>query len=294
MGPCTKALIDSGISEVHLATIDPNPKVCGKGVKELENNGIKTFAGEHEEEAKELIEAFAKHITTGLPFVTAKFAMSLDGKIATRTGDSKWITGDEARRYAHNLRFDVDAVMVGVNTVLADDPQLTARCSGGRGGTAKKQPLRVIVDGKGRLPLSARLFKEPGNTIVARGKPMTGKEKMAFTRTGAELLEIPANEVEVDLTKLVKTLGERGITSILVEGGGILLGSLFDAWLIDKVMAFISPVIIGGGDAMTPVAGNGVDKLADACRLKRVKIKRLGGDLMVSGYVKENKCSPAL
>lgn len=285
--PCTRALIASGISEVHLAVIDPNPKVSGQGVKELERNGVKTVVGEHEEEARELIEAFAKYVTTGTPFVTAKFAMSLDGKIATKTGDSRWISCEESRRYAHNLRFAVDAVMVGANTVLADDPHLTVRCCGGRGGTAKRQPLRIIVDGRGRLPLSARLLSEPGKTIVAIGRAATEAEKTAFVSIGAELMELPAGDMQVDLKKLLEILGKYGITSVLVEGGGILLGSLFDAGLIDKVVAFVAPVIIGGGEAKTAVAGTGISELADACRLKRVKVENFGSDLMVSGYTRE-------
>ena len=183
--PCTKAIINAGISEVHIAMLDSNPLVSGRGKAELEREGIKIYVGEHEEEAKEINEAYIKFITTGMPLVTAKFAMSLDGKIATRSGDSHWITGKEARRQVHNLRYVNDAIMVGVNTVLADNPQLTTRCCGGTGGKAKKQPLRVIVDGKGRTPLTARLFGEPGSTLIALGKTTQPEEKAAFTQAGA-------------------------------------------------------------------------------------------------------------
>ncbi|KKK56245.1 hypothetical protein LCGC14_3066470, partial [marine sediment metagenome] len=178
--PCTKAIIDAGIDEVHLAMIDPNPMVSGQGKSELEKEGLKVTVGEHEEEANEINEAYVKFISTGLPFVTAKFAMSLDGKIATRSGDSRWISGEEARKYVHHLRYISDAIMVGANTILADDPRLTTRCCGGRGGTVRKQPLRVIVDGRGRTPLSARIFGEPGNTLLALGRTVKPEDKAAL------------------------------------------------------------------------------------------------------------------
>jgi len=283
--PCTRAIISAGITEVHMAMFDPNPSVSGRGKDELEKEGIKIYLGEHEEEAKEINEAYTKFITTGIPFVTAKFAVSLDGKIATRRGDSRWISGREARKYVHNLRYTTDAIMAGVNTVLADDPHLTTRCSGGRGGTARKQPLRVIVDGKGRTPLTARVFNEPGRTLLAWGRTATPEEKAAFAQAGAEILELPTAEGLVDLEKLLGALGEREITSVLVEGGGILLGSLFDRRLVDRVIAFIAPIIIGGEGAKTAVAGKGVDRVVDSLRLERVGVEKFGDDLVVSGYV---------
>jgi len=267
--------------------LDPNPLVSGRGKAQLESEGIKTYVCEHEEEAEEINEAYTKFITTGMPFVTAKFAVSLDGKIATRSGDSRWISGDEARNYVHYFRYTADAIMAGVNTILFDDPRLTARCCSGRGGTARKQPLRIIVDGKGRTPLTAQVFSEPGKTLIALGKLVKLEEKTAFTQVGAELLELPSPEGLVDLPRLLEILGERGITSVLVEGGGILLGSLFDCGLVDKVIAFIAPIIIGGRDAKAAVGGRGVDKIVDALHLKRVRIEKLGDDLMVSGYVRE-------
>jgi len=284
--PCSQTIIAAGITEVHLAMLDPNPLVSGRGKDELEREGIKVYVGEHEEEAKEINEAYTKFITTGMPLVTAKFAVSLDGKIATKRGDSRWISGEEARKYVHNLRYASDAVMAGVNTVLIDDPRLTSRCSG-RGGTARKQPLRVIVDGKGHTPLTARVFSEPGKTLVALGRLVTPEEKAAFAQVGAELVELPSAGRLVDLERLLKALGERGITSVLVEGGETLLGSLFDCGLVDKVIAFVAPIIIGGKEAKTAVGGNGVDKVVDSFRLKRIRLEKFGDDLMVSGYVKE-------
>lgn len=283
--PCTKAITSAGINEVHMAMLDPNPIISGRGKEELEGEGIKTYLGEDEKEAREINEAYAKFITTGIPFVTAKFAISLDGKIATRKGDSRWISGTEARKYVHNLRYTHDAIMAGVNTVLADDPHLTTRCCGGRGGTVRKQPLRVIVDGEGRTPLTAQVFKQPGKTLLALGKKATAEEKTAFARVGAEILELPATKGLVDLEKLLAALGEHEITSVLVEGGGILFGSLFDQGLVDKVIAVIAPIIIGGAEARTAVAGRGVERVVDSLRLEGVRVERLGEDMMISGYV---------
>ena len=282
--PCTKAIIAAGIKEVHAAMIDPNPQVNGKGLKELEKAGIKTFVGEYTDDAAEIIESYVKFITTGKPFVTIKFAMSLDGKIATKSGDSKWISGDESRRYVHFMRYTSDAVMVGVNTVLTDDPQLTARCSY-RGGMSKKQPLRVILDATGRTPATARIFNEPGNVLLALGENVSAAQKKAYTKLGADILELPSQRGLLDLEKLLIALGQKEITSILVEGGATLLGSLCDRNLVDKVTVFIAPIIIGGEKARTAVGGKGIDKVVNSLKLERVKTKRSDSDMMITGYI---------
>lgn len=282
--PCTQAIIDAGISEVHIALLDPNPLVSGRGVSRLNERGIKTHIGICQQEAYEVNEAYIKYITTGLPFVVAKFAMSLDGKIATKTGDSKWITKEEARRYVHVLRHTVDAIMVGANTVIFDNPHLTARGCGGKGGVKKAQPVRLVVDSKGRVPLNAHIFEPPGEVLLAVAAPFDSAKKEKFVEAGAEVLELPAREGLVDILELLKLLGKRGFVTILVEGGGKLLGSLFDYQLVDKVLAFISPIIIGGCEAVS-VGGNGVDNIARALRLRRVDIKSFGDDILVSGYV---------
>jgi diaminohydroxyphosphoribosylaminopyrimidine deaminase/5-amino-6-(5-phosphoribosylamino)uracil reductase len=238
-------------------------------------------------EAYEINEAYIKHITTGLPFVVAKFAMSLDGKIATKTGDSKWITNEEARNYAHAMRYTVDAIMVGVNTVLADNPRLTARGCGGKGGIGKKQPLRVIVDSKGKVPLNARIFEPPGKVLLAVAAPFDSAKKEMFVEAGAEILELPAKRGSVDIGTLLRFLGERNIVTVFVEGGGELLGSFFDHHLVDKVLAFVSPVIIGGRKAVS-VGGNGVDNIAKAIHLRRVDNKSFGDNILISGYVEES------
>ncbi len=276
--PCADALIAAGIAEVRAALVDPNPLVNGGGIARLRDAGIRTHVGECEEEAREIIEAHVKHKTTGLPFVTAKFAMSLDGKIATRSGNSKWITGEEARRYVHELRAMSDAIMVGVNTVIADDPQLTARDAEGK--PLARQPLRVVVDSSGRTPKNARMFGEPGKTLIA-----TTRENLAWA--GAETMLVPPRDGLVDAGELLKTLGKRDVTSVFVEGGGTLLGALFDGRLVDKVIAFVAPVIIGGREAPSPVGGEGVERMADALRLQRVRVTQFGRDVAITGYCED-------
>ena len=281
--PCTKAIITAKIAEVHIAIVDPNPLVCGGGISELEAAGIKAFLSEYEEEALKINEAYVKFITTGLPFVTAKFAMSLDGKIATRIGDSRWISNEESRRHVHCLRHQVDAIMVGINTILRDDPQLTAR-AGKEGGQAEKQPLRVIIDSKGRTPLSARIFQSPGKILIATAS-LEEEKREALTKANVEVLELPSKKGLVELRELLGKLGERGVCSLLVEGGGTLLGSLFEEGLVDKVLAFIAPIIIGGKEAKTPVEGEGVSRVAEAVKLSCVEVQRFNDDVVISGYV---------
>ena len=279
--PCTEAIIEAGISEVHVALVDPNPLVHGGGLSCLEQSGVEIHVGEGGDEARELIEAYTKFITTGLPFVTAKFAMSLDGKIATRTGDSRWITGEEARRWVHQLRSASDAIMVGINTVVADNPRLTARDD--EGNSLERQPLRIIVDSKGRIPRESKLLDEPGETLVAAATA-DDETLRSLEQAGAEVESIPAEDGSVDLASLFRELGCRSITSVLVEGGSTLQGSLFDRRLVDKVVAFIAPTIVGGKPALSPVAGEGAETMADVMSLHGVRVVQLGKDLAVSGY----------
>jgi diaminohydroxyphosphoribosylaminopyrimidine deaminase/5-amino-6-(5-phosphoribosylamino)uracil reductase len=278
--PCTAALIEAGVAEVHLATLDPDPRVDGKGKAALEAAGISVTIGERAEEALRLIEAFVKRITSGLPFVTAKFAASLDGRIATSTGDSQWITSQEARKEVHRLRGEHDAVMVGIGTALADDPLLTAR------DLAKppaQQPLRVVLDSRGRLPKDARMLGAPGPTLVAVAQ-IGPRRRRALENAGAEVAVLPDGRNRVDLTALLRLLGEREVSSILVEGGATLLGTLFDQRMVDRVVAFIAPVVIGGTRAPGAVGGNGAVTLANAMRLRDVEFQQVGEDVMVTGY----------
>ena len=282
--PCTKAIISAGIADVHISIIDPSLRVCGRGKAELEAAGIKTFVGDHEESAQELNEAYIKYTHTGLPFVIGKFAMSLDGKIATKTGESRWISGEQSRRYVHTLRSQIDAIMVGVDTVIRDDPQLTTR-AGLVGGRVEKQPLRIIVDSKGRTPLTAKIFQVPGKTLVAMTKGADPEKSKALVEVGAEVVELPAKGGMVNLEELLKLLGQRQIVSMMVEGGAAVFGSLFEERLIDKVVVFVAPIVIGGHGAKNPVEGKGVEKLSQATGFTRVKAEMVGSDVLISGYI---------
>jgi len=284
--PCTRAIINSGICEVVAAITDPNPLVAGRGLQELEEAGIKVILGVGKEEAAEINEAYIKHTVTGLPFVTAKFAMSLDGKIATPGGDSKWISSASSRSYSHILRHHHDAIMAGINTVLKDNPHLTVRCGAGRGGTSHRQPTRVIIDSYGRTPLDAQILHEAGRTIIAIGQDVSSDRKTSLENKGAVLIDLPVINGYVDLELLLEKLGKMQITSIMVEGGSSILGSMFDHKLVDKVVAFIAPIIIGGQEAKTPVGGIGVDKISWAPRLENIKIERFEDDVMVKGYIR--------
>jgi diaminohydroxyphosphoribosylaminopyrimidine deaminase / 5-amino-6-(5-phosphoribosylamino)uracil reductase len=284
--PCVKAIIDAGISKVHAAMIDPNPAVSGRGINQLKEAGMEVSVGEHEDKAREINEGYIKFITTGFPFVIAKYAMSLDGKIATREGDSKWISNEDARHYVHRLRHIVDAIMVGANTVINDNPRLSARGSSGKGGITKIQPMRVIVDGKGRIPASSNIFTEPGKTMVVVASPLESKKRDELQKSGAEVVELKGDKNSIiNLKELFEVLGKKQITSVLVEGGNKLFGSLFDGRLADKVFAFVSPVIIGGEEAKSAVGGSGFGKVAEAVHLSNVRIKNFGNDVLISGYL---------
>ena len=281
--PCTQAIATAGIKAVHLAVLDPNPQVSGRGRAELEAAGVEVVVGEEAEAAQELYEAFAKHVTTGRPFVSAKFAMSLDGKIATGTGDSKWVTGPEARGLVQQLRRESDAVMVGINTVLTDDPQLTARDEHNLALT--RQPLRVVLDSGCRTPTGARMLREPGKTLVAASASAPQDQAFSLATAGAEVFQTPASSSGmVDLGMLLDELGRRGVVSLLVEGGGVLFGSLFDAGLVDKIYVFIAPLLIGGQGAASPVQGQGVSRVADAWLVERPRIQQIGSDWLIAGY----------
>ncbi len=291
--PCTEAIIAAGIARVHMAMLDPNPLVNGRGQARLEAAGIPTTVGLCGKEAAELNEAFSTHITTGRPFVIAKFACSLDGKIATATGESRWISGPEARRRVHELRDQVDAIMVGSRTVLLDDPRLTTRLE--RPADPERgshHPLRIVADSRGRVPLEARIFDPalPGRTLVAATAAFPPERRRELARRGIEVLALPADpDGRVDLTALLDELGRRQVLSLLVEGGGTLLASFFRAGLVDKVLAFVAPLIIGGQEAPSVVAGLGVTHLEQATRLERVRVERVGEDILVCGYPRRNE-----
>ncbi len=279
--PCADAIIEAGIAEVHYAMADPDPLVNGRGHRKLEDAGIAVHVGEGEAEARRINEAFIKHRTKGIPFVIAKFAASLDGRIAAASGDSRWVSGPQTREWAHQLRAKVDAILVGSSTVVIDDPLLTAR-PGDR--VAERQPLRVVVDSRGRTPPMARVLTSSARTLVATVEGAPGAWRDSLRATGAEVVAFAAADGRVDLLALLRELAGRGVLSLLVEGGGVILGSFFDRELIDKVQAVIAPIIIGAEDAPAAVAGRGAYRMADALHLRDITIEPLGDDILVTGY----------
>jgi diaminohydroxyphosphoribosylaminopyrimidine deaminase / 5-amino-6-(5-phosphoribosylamino)uracil reductase len=284
--PCTDALILAGISRVFIGMADPNPLVSGRGMKKLRAAGIAVEAGILENECHRLNESFVKYITTGMPFVVLKAAATLDGKIATRTGDSKWITCPESRRLAHRLRADADAVMVGSGTVLADDPQLTVRL----GRKAIKQPFRVIVDSRLRTPLSSRLLQPDSalGVIIATcaGKAVTPKARKIMA-AGAQVLAITQKNGRIDMRKLLGRLAAMGIARVLIEGGAELAASALAAGVVDKVCMFFAPKIIGGRMAVGMVGGQGCSRIAEAVCIVDMRLRRIRDDILIEGYIKK-------
>lgn len=269
---CAEAIILAGISRVVVCMLDPDHRVSGAGIAKLAAAGVETVVGVHDERAMRLNEFYVKHRLTGRPFVSAKFAMSLDGKIATRAGESRWITGKESRLHSHRLRHVHDAILVGVGTVIADDPELTTRLD----GEEVRQPLRVILDSQLRTKKSAKVVGP--NTLIAT------------TRSGrvgaAEILVLPAaSDGRVPLAPLLDELGKRGILSLLVEGGSEVHGSFLAEGLVDKVNVYVAPRLIGGRDAPGAIGGSGVERLVDAFHLRDLDTTRLGADILVTGYV---------
>jgi diaminohydroxyphosphoribosylaminopyrimidine deaminase/5-amino-6-(5-phosphoribosylamino)uracil reductase len=281
--PCAGALVDAGVATVHLATLDPNPEVAGRGRAWLARAGIETTVGDGRDEARALNADFARWITTRRPYVVAKLATSLDGKIATRTGESRWITGPEARAEGHRLRDRMDAILVGVRTVLADDPELTTRLPGA--GRPPHHPLRLVLDSTGRTPLGARLLGRdlPGRTVICTTERSAPAWRGAVAAAGAEVLVLPERGGRVDPEALLDALGRRGVTSLLVEGGATVHGAFFDAGLVDRVVAFVAPLVIGGTGAPSPVGGMGPASLAEAGRLLEAEVRRVGVDTLIAG-----------
>ena len=279
--PCADALIAAGVGRVYAGMIDPNPMVAGKGMEKLRAAGIPTFPGLLEPECRRLIGPFVKHVTTGLPLVTVKSALTLDGKTATASGDSQWITGEQARRQVHKLRAENDALMVGMGTVLTDDPQLTCRLP--RGGN---DPLRVIVDSRLRTPLDAQLFrvKSTATTLIATIE-QDEERLVTYRALGAEVLSCREVNGRVDLADLLVHLGKRGVQSVLVESGGELSGALLRQGLIDRIILFYGAKLVGG-EGRSPFGGIGVEKMSSAIRLREIEVRRFGDDLMVSGYLR--------
>jgi len=275
--PCAKALVDAKVARVYVAMIDPNPLVAGAGIGMLRQAGIEVETGLLEEPARALNRPFIKWIQTKLPFVVLKSALTMDGKSATANGDSRWITSDRSRREVHRLRGVVDAIMVGVGTVLTDDPQLTCRVPGG------KDPLRVVVDSTLRIPRHAALLsvKSEAGTLIATCSRDAARLEAVGSR-GARILSCRESGGQVDLADLLRRLGEIGVQSILLEGGSHLAGAALRAGLIDKCMIFLAPKLVGGA-GIGLFAGDGVAIMGDAIRLEGMTVRRVGVDLVIEG-----------
>lgn len=272
---CADAIVAAGIGRAVIAIEDPDQRVRGAGVQRLRESGVEVTMGVEAAAARRLDEFYIVHRLTGRPFVSLKFAMSLDGKIATRTGHSRWITGEAARAHGHQLRHSHDAILVGVNTVIEDDPQLTTRIEG---RADARQPLRVVLDSRLRIPRSARILD--GRTLIATATTCSSPID------GAELVQLNAGpDGRVPIAGLLDELGRRGILSLLVEGGGETHAAFLAAGLVDKVYAYIAPIIIGGSTAPGPVAGTGIGDLNSALRMRDTTVTSLGDDTLISGYV---------
>jgi diaminohydroxyphosphoribosylaminopyrimidine deaminase/5-amino-6-(5-phosphoribosylamino)uracil reductase len=280
--PCTNAILKSGIRRVVVGTGDPNPNVSGGGCRHLAEEGVEVVKGVLEAECRRLIEGFSKFARTGLPFVAAKSALTLDGWTATSAGSSKWITGESSRRFVHRLRQRVDAVMVGVGTVITDDPSLTVRL-GHKGG---KNPMRIIVDTHLRIRPDARLFREAASapTLIAVGETVSRERFKPFEENGAALLVCPEKEGRVDLAAMMARLGEMDVTSILLEGGSTLMGAMIRQGLVDKFYIFKAPMILGGGDGIPMASGQGPLSIDGCLRLREITIRRFGEDVLIEGY----------
>ncbi|MBI4566310.1 MAG: bifunctional diaminohydroxyphosphoribosylaminopyrimidine deaminase/5-amino-6-(5-phosphoribosylamino)uracil reductase RibD [Planctomycetes bacterium] len=271
--PCTDRVIAGGVREVIVSHRDPNPIVRGKGLRILRRHGLRVRTGILEAEALALNRGFVKYHTRGIPYVAVKWAMTLDGKIATRTGDSRWISGKESRARVHRLRDEFQAILVGARTALRDDPQLKGW---------KRDPIRIVLDSGARLPLEAQLVRtaRERRTIMAVTSEAPPNKVRRLERAGVEIV---AQQEEIDMRILFEELGRSGIQSMLVEGGGEVHASVLDADLADEAIVFVGPKIVGGRDAVTPVEGKGVAKMAAALTLKEVRVECLGNDALIRG-----------
>lgn len=280
--PCADMIIKKKIKRVVVGTLDPNPLVAGQGVKKLIDSGIEVLTGVLEKECRDINRVFMKYIAEKKPFVVMKTAMSLDGKIATKTGESKWITGAKARESVHELRNEMAGIMVGINTVIKDNPQLTCRIENG------KNPIRIIVDSKLRIPIDSKVLENQdiAKTIISTTDQGDIRKKKEIEEKGVKVLVVKSLEGRVDLQDLMSKLAEEKIDSILLEGGATLNFSALEQSIVDKVQIYIAGKIIGGDQSKTPVGGRGIDLLRDAFQLENIKYKSVGEDLLVEGYIK--------
>jgi diaminohydroxyphosphoribosylaminopyrimidine deaminase / 5-amino-6-(5-phosphoribosylamino)uracil reductase len=285
--PCTERIISAGLQRVVVAMADPNPDVTGGGIAYLTRHGVAVTRGVCEQEAKQLNETFVKFVATKRPFVLVKCAATLDGRIATRTGDARWVSGEASRAYVHRLRHAYDAILVGINTVSADDPSLTTRLEGMDG----KDPVRIVLDSALRISENAKVL-QPGSdsdTLIVTGdrsdEPNFRKKKDALEINGAKVLVAPLKDDRIDLDRLMDRLGAMEITSLLIEGGGGVIASAFAAGVVDKINFFYAPKILGGDDGVPICRGAGPESMRQCLNVKKMTVRRFGEDVMIEGYV---------
>lgn len=280
--PCTEAILEKGIRNVVIGTRDPNQDVRGGGIEYLEKNGVHVKTGVLETECREINESFIKYVTTGRPFVMAKSAMTLDGWIATSCGHSQWITNEKSRYYVHRLRDRVDGIMVGVGTIISDDPSLTTRLRRRKG----KDPLRIIVDSRFRIPHNAKVLnlESDSKTIIITGPKGISKAMGLMNKDSVSIISCPIKAGHIDLNYLMEKLGQMSVTSLMVEGGSRIMGSMIRENLVDKYYIFKASKLLGGSDGIPMAHGKAPKKMDDAFLLRNIKVKRFGNDTLIMGY----------
>ena len=282
--PCTRKIIEADIKRVVVAIKDPNP-IAGGGCGYLKKHGIEVLTGVCENQAAKLNEAFLKYVKTKLPFVIVKCAATLDGRIATRTGDSKWVTGEKARRYVHRLRHAADAILVGIGTIQADNPSLTTRLDSKKGA----DPTRIVLDTHLSISPDARILQLNSNsdTILVTGRTVSEAKKKRVAKKGIRLIEQPLKNRQIDLQSLMVQLGSMGMTSLLVEGGSRVIASAFSSGIVDKALFFYAPKILGGDDGKPICRGPGPQLMKDCIRLKNIRLRRFDDDVMIEAYIEK-------
>ncbi len=279
--PCTDAVIEKGVKEVIVGALDPNPKVSGRGVKALRAAGIRVTAGVLGEKAREMNEAFNKYITTGTPLVTLKLAATLDGKIATHAGDSKWIGSERQRKMGHGLRNLADAVMVGTGTILKDDPSLNVRL----GRKAGKEPVPVVLDRTLKTPAGSKIFSIHESVIIATGESHDREKRKKLERAGARIIEVGLDKDGLlDMRELTRELGKSEITSLLIEGGGTTAALALKSGIVDKIVFFYAPRVLGA-EGLSMVGNLGVSTISESLKIGRVNVRKFGDEIMVEGYM---------
>ena len=283
--PCADAVIKAGIKRVVISAADPNPLVAGNGIRKLKEAGIEVEIGVLQKEACHLNEAFIKYIQTGIPFVSLKTAMSLDGKIASYSGDSKWITGETARHHVHQLRNTYDAILVGIGTVLKDDPQLNTRLD----INDTRDPVRIIIDSNLDLPIDSNIARSANKqrTIVFCTTKADMQRRTKLEDLNIEIINVHSETDFIPLEEVLKILGEKGLCSLLVESGGEINSYFIEHRLVDKVYWFIAPKIIGGRHAPSPIGGQGIEFMKEAVELTSMEIQKFAEDILITGYFKE-------